>query len=138
LVQVVARLVRVRLAVRRGVLYIPCSQGHWLAGIFGNDNYTAEEQVQREVEALRRTLQASDFEELGFSVSRDGFTWVLLIRPIEHESETEAGNAFRREMKKYELQEILCKHWPRDFGRDESEAPAGANPPNSEHQTPGS
>jgi len=59
---------------------LPCGTGQ-LVGAFGNDGYTTDDRVQREVSALRRQLQEVVLEELGFGLSDDGHTWALLVRP---------------------------------------------------------
>ncbi len=68
--------------VPRGALVIRLPRGTGqLVGAFGNDGYTTDDRVRREVSALRRRLGKAAFEELGFGLSEDGHTWALLIRP---------------------------------------------------------
>lgn len=68
--------------VYRGALAIRLPRGTGqLVGAFGNDGYTTEGRVKREVSALRRLLGKATLEELGFGLSDDGHTWALLVRP---------------------------------------------------------
>lgn len=68
--------------VQRGALVIRLPRGTGqLVGAFGNDGYTAEDRVKREVSALRWLLGKAALEELGFGLSDDGHTWALLVRP---------------------------------------------------------
>ncbi len=59
----------------RGVVYL--RGGDFL--VFGNDGYNRDERPRREVESVRR-LTAGRADELGFSVTEDGYSWALMVR----------------------------------------------------------
>jgi hypothetical protein len=51
-----------------------------IAVAFGNDGYEQDERTERQVRWLRETLPHFNSPVLGFGVSDDGFTWVLIVR----------------------------------------------------------
>lgn len=67
---------------RRGALTIRLPRGvGQVIGVFGSGGYAADGRVKQEVAALRRQLQETALEELGFGLSEDGHAWALLVGP---------------------------------------------------------
>lgn len=99
-------------SVNRGALLIRCiGDGNMIAAVFGNDNYRYNEKVRREVELVRKQLKEASVEELGFGLSPDGYSWTLLVRTDTQGCKTELGKAFRIEMLKIFLDEIVWRSW---------------------------
>lgn len=82
-----------------------------IAWIFGNDNYAHDTQAQREVDHLRGRLKENAIEELGFSLSPDGYSWVLVLKADSRGYATSAGKAFHLEMVRQLLDEAVAGAW---------------------------
>jgi hypothetical protein len=79
--------------------------------VFGNDNYSADEGVRHEVEAIRQRLRDASIEELGFGLSPDGVTWALVLKVDNGRYHTAIGRAFQVEMVKAFLDDIITGAW---------------------------
>lgn len=62
---------------------------------FGTDGYAEDARSRVEVGVLREYLRARSIDELGFGVSEDGSTWVMIIRAESPD----------------ELQQVLRESW---------------------------
>jgi hypothetical protein len=71
--------------------------------LFAHDNYQSDSRARREVTLLRQDLRAAGIPELGFGVSDDGRTWVMVVW-----SQDEAA-----------LGKALFNAWEAAFGEDE-------------------
>src|SRR5262249_12978971 len=76
--------------------------------LFGNDNYSADAALQNEIDGYRDQLLGTGNDELGFALSPDGATWVLLIRPRLERNSTISAKVFQLEMLKSSLIVIVC------------------------------
>jgi hypothetical protein len=88
-----------------------------VVGVFGNDNYVTNVQARREVELVRQHLQDVRGVEVGFGLSQDGYTWAMVVRPVEQHYHTEAGKAFQKAMLKAFLDEAVNAAWQNASGR---------------------
>jgi hypothetical protein len=79
--------------------------------LFGNDNYSADRGIREEVTQIRRRLNDAAIEELGFGLSQDGHTWALLLKVNNDGYHTAPGRAFRVEMAKAFLDDIIRGAW---------------------------
>jgi len=82
-----------------------------VVGVFGNDNYITNDRARREVELVRQHLQDARGIEVGFGLSQDGYTWAMVVRPVEQHYHTEAGKAFQKAMLKAILDEAVNSAW---------------------------
>ena len=82
------------------------------SGLWGNDDYSANAALQNEIDVYRDQLLGTGNDELGFAVSPDGSTWVLLIRPRLERNCTLAAKVFQLEMLKSFLDDIVCSQRP--------------------------
>jgi hypothetical protein len=85
--------------------------GSAVVGVFGNDNYLADAKARREVELMREQLRESDAEEVGFGLSRDGFSWALLVRVNDTHYTTAAGKTLQKELLKIFLEDAVYRAW---------------------------
>jgi hypothetical protein len=85
--------------INRAALLLSSTKGsNAIAAVFGNDGYVDNGTARREVEFLRGELHQADLEGLGFGLSEDGGTWLLLIKADNSGFQTELGKSFRTEM----------------------------------------
>jgi hypothetical protein len=82
-----------------------------VVGVFGNDNYITNDRARREVELVRQHLKEARGIEVGFGLSQDGYTWAMVVRPVEQHYQTEAGKAFQKAMLKAILDEAVNAAW---------------------------
>ncbi len=94
-----------------------------VVGVFGNDNYIAEPRSRREVEVMRLHLRGLAAVELGFGLSRDGFTWAMVVHRDDRRYQTKAGKAMQRELLKIAMEETVNLAWTA------AEGPAPGQPP---------
>lgn len=85
--------------------------GTAVVGVFGNDNYLADAKARREVELMREQLRRTDAEEVGFGLSRDGFSWALLVRVNDSRYKTAAGKTLQKELLKVFLEDAVSRAW---------------------------
>jgi hypothetical protein len=85
--------------------------GSAVVGVFGNDNYLADAKARLEVELMRQQLRQSDAEEVGFGLSRDGFSWALLVRVNDSPYRTAAGKTLQKELLKVFLEDAVSRAW---------------------------
>jgi hypothetical protein len=85
--------------------------GTAVVGVFGNDNYLADAKARREVELIREQLRYTDAEEVGFGLSRDGFSWALLVRVNDTHYHTKAGKTLQKELLKVFLEDTVSRAW---------------------------
>jgi len=103
-----------------------------VVGVFGNDNYIAESRARREVQLVRQRLPGLAAEEVGFGLSRDGYTWAMVVRCDDRPYRTAAGKRLQREMLKIGLENAVRDAWeaagPRlSVGFDLPLPPSGEN-----------
>jgi 2-polyprenyl-6-methoxyphenol hydroxylase-like FAD-dependent oxidoreductase len=110
---------------QRGLLLIPRSQDDTvIVWVFGNDPEPDETTLDHEVERIRSRLQEKPLEELGFGLSADHHTWVLVLRTDTSGHHTKAGKAFQLEMLKSWLDDVIQQAW-NDTHTAEEEAGVG-------------
>jgi hypothetical protein len=108
--------------VHRAALLVRCTQdGSVLAAVFGNDNYIGSNQTRREVELVRRQLKDTAMEELAFGLSHDGHSWALLVKADTRGVQTDLGKAFRTEMLRVYLDDLVWAAWRTVSGAPASE-----------------
>ncbi len=99
---------------RRGALPIRLPGGNGqIAGVFGNDDYTAGDRVKQEVAALRQRLREAALEELGFGLSEDGHAWALLVRPAATSRQPSGEDGAVAQALAAFLDEAVCEAWRR-------------------------
>jgi hypothetical protein len=94
--------------VHRAAFCLDGSEDHLIIAIFGNDNYTGDSRLNSEIEGYREQLSGTGNDELGFALSPDGATWVLLTRPKLERNLTLSAKVFQLEMLKSQLDDIVC------------------------------
>jgi hypothetical protein len=95
-------------SVYRGAMLIPCpAENQIFAVVFGNESEAVGEVKEREVEALRERLARDPFEELGYGLSPDGATWVMLIQAPYHAYQTVLGQEFQKELLRAHLEDAV-------------------------------
>jgi len=106
----------------RAVLVVPRDREEVLiAWVFGNDNYRADERVRHDIDRVRQRLGEAAVEELGFGLSGDGRTWVLVVKADSRRYHTHAAKTFHTEMVRALLDEAVQGPGPPPFaqpGRD--------------------
>jgi hypothetical protein len=98
--------------VHRAAFCLDGNEENLIIAIFGNDNYSADAKLQNEIDAYREQLTQTSNDELGFALSPDGATWVLLTRPRLERNRTMIAKVFQLEMLKSSLDDIVCGHRP--------------------------
>jgi len=96
--------------VHRAAFCLDGKEENFVIAIFGNDNYSADATLQNEIDVYRDQLLGTGNDELGFAVSPDGSTCVLLIRPRLEPNRTLSTKLFQLEMLKSFLDDIVCDH----------------------------
>jgi hypothetical protein len=94
--------------VNRAAFCLDGKEENLVIAIFGNDNYSADAALQDEIDGYRDQLLGTGNDELGFAVSPDGSTWLLLIRPKLERNNTVSAKVFQLEMLKSFLDDIVC------------------------------
>jgi hypothetical protein len=94
--------------VHRAAFCIDGNEENLVIAIFGNDDYSANSRTQHEVDSFRLEMNETANLELGFGLSPDGGTWVLLLRPDLARSQTLPAKVFQLEMLKSRLDDIVC------------------------------
>jgi hypothetical protein len=94
--------------VHRAAFCLDGKEENLVIAIFGNDDYSANPALQNEIDVYRDQLLGTGNDELGFAVSPDGSTWVLLIRPRLERNRTLAAKLFQLEMLKSFLDDMVC------------------------------
>jgi hypothetical protein len=119
-----ATFVRLKMAeVPRSALVVRCtSDGSMLGAVFGNDHYLGNHLAKKEVGLVRQQLRESGIEELGFGLSHDGQSWALLIRTDFEELKTSSAKAFRTEMYRAYLEDLVWAAWRTACGASPDEA----------------
>src|SRR6516162_3792220 len=104
-----ATFVRLRMAeVPRSALVVRCTgDGSMLGAVFGNDRYLANHLAKKEVGLIREHLREAGLEELGFGLSYDGQSWALLVRTEIDGLRTPSARAFRTEMYRAYLEDLV-------------------------------
>jgi hypothetical protein len=98
--------------VHRAAFCLDGKEENLVIAVFGNDNYSANPALQNEIDVYRDQLLGTGNDELGFAVSPDGSTWVLLIRPRLERNRTLAAKLFQLEMLKSFLDDVVCGQRP--------------------------
>lgn len=91
----------------RAAFCLDATEDHLIIAVFGNDGYTSNSRSRQEVESFRQGLQETGNDELGFSLSPDGETWVLLTKPDLLRNQTYAAKIFQLEMLKSDLDDFV-------------------------------
>ena len=94
--------------VHRAAFCLDGSEDNLIIAIFGNDNYSVDGRLQSEIDGYREQLSGTGNDELGFALSPDGATWVLLTRPKLELNRTLSAKVFQLEMFKSQLDDIVC------------------------------
>ena len=108
-----ATFVRLKMSdVPRSALVVRCTHdGSMLGAIFGNDQYLGNHLAKREVGLIREHLKQAGMEELGFGLSHDGQSWALLVRTESDGLKTSMAKAFRTEMYRAYLEDLVWAAW---------------------------
>ncbi len=85
--------------------------GGAVVGVFGNDNYLADAKARREVQLIRQQLRETDAQEVGFGLSKDGFSWALLVRVNDTRYQTAPGKTLQKELLKVFLEDAVSRAW---------------------------
>ncbi len=110
--------------VNRAALLVKCVRdGNIVAAVIGNDNYIASSAAQQEVELVRQQLRDAEVEELAFGLSQDGYSWALLVKADNQGFQTAAGKAFRSEMLRGHLDEMVWNAWREASGEQDAHDP---------------
>src|SRR5260370_8570047 len=96
--------------VHRAAFCLDGNEENLIIALFGNDNYSADDRLQSEIDSYREQLAGTVNDELGFALSPDGATWVLLTRPQLEPNRTLPPKAFHLEMLKYLPTTTLTEH----------------------------
>jgi|SRR6266851_1140097 len=92
---------------QRAAFCLDANEDNLIIAIFGNDGYTSNSRSRQEVESFRHGLAETGNNELGFSLSPDGETWVMLIKPNLERNHTYAAKIFQLEMLKSDLDDFV-------------------------------
>ena len=92
--------------VHRAAFCLDGNGDNLIIALFGNDNYSADNRLQSEIDGYREQLAGTGNDELGFALSPDGATWVLLTRP-NLGNQTLSAKVFQLEMLKSLLDDIV-------------------------------
>jgi hypothetical protein len=119
-----ATYVRLRMAeVPRSALVVRCTgDGSMLGAVFGNDRYLANHLAKKEVGLIRQHLKEAGLEEIGFGLSHDGQSWALLVRTDVEGLQTNTAKAFRTEMYRAYLEDLVWAAWRSACGASAEEA----------------
>jgi hypothetical protein len=96
--------------IHRAAFCLDGSEESLIIAIFGNDNYSADPSLQSEIDSYREQLAGTGNDELGFALSPDGSTWVLLTKPKLGRNRTLCAKVFQLEMLKSLLDDIVSGH----------------------------
>jgi len=96
--------------VHRAAFCLDGNEENLIIALFGNDNYSADNRLQSEIDGYREQLAGTGNDELGFALSADGATWVLLTRPQLERNRTLPAKVFQLEMLKSLLDDIVSGH----------------------------
>src|SRR4051794_6017137 len=69
-----------------------------VVAVFGHDTYHADSRAREMVDRVRRHLREMEATELGFAVSDDGSSWVLLVGADGSRYQTAAGKEMQKLM----------------------------------------
>jgi hypothetical protein len=109
--------------MHRGAVLMPfVNDTNLFALLFGNNLLPVWEKANAEAEAIRQHIRRHQIEDLGFGLSPDGLTWVLVVRVEKTLCETTLGQAFQREMVKFTLEEAVREAWWTVYGGDRQAA----------------
>ena len=108
--------------VHRAAFCLDGNEDHLIIAIFGNDNYSADAELQNEIDGYREQLSGTGNDELGFALSPQGDTWVLLTQPKLERNRTVPAKVFQLEMLKSSLDDIVCGQPPAFASSDQYEA----------------
>jgi len=93
--------------VYRAAFCLDGTEDNLVVAVFGNDEYASNDRCHHDVESFREALTETGNDELGFSVSPDGESWVLLTRPDLARNQTYAAKVFQLEMLKESLDDFV-------------------------------
>jgi hypothetical protein len=96
--------------VHRAAFCLDGNEENLIIALFGNDKYSADNRLQSEIDGYREQLAGTGNDELGFALSPDGATWVLLTRPQLERNRTLPAKVFQLEMLKSLLDDIVSGH----------------------------
>jgi hypothetical protein len=98
--------------VHRAAFCLDGNEDNLIIALFGNDDYSADARLQSEIDSYREQLTGTGNDELGFALSPDGATWVLLTRPNLERNQTLSAKVFQLEMLKSLLDDVVCGQPP--------------------------
>jgi len=93
--------------VYRAAFCLNGTEDNLVVVIFGNDEYSSNDRSHHDVESFREALTETGNDELGFSLSPEGESWVLLIQPDLLRNQTCAAKVFQLEMLKASLDDFV-------------------------------
>jgi hypothetical protein len=93
--------------VYRAAFCLDSSEESLVVVVFGNDDYSSDDRSHHDVESFREALTETGNDELGFSLSPDGESWVLLTRPDLSRNQTYVAKVFQLEMLKASLDDFV-------------------------------
>jgi hypothetical protein len=92
---------------QRAAFSLDANENNLIIAVFGNDGYSSNRRSRQEVESFRQGLLETGNKELGFSLSPDGETWVLLMKPNLERNQTYVAKIFQLEMLKSDLDDFV-------------------------------
>jgi hypothetical protein len=87
-----------------------------VVAVFGNETYYADPRARDMVERLRRQLSEDTGQELGFAVSDDGSSWVMLVGADGRRYTTAAGRALQKLLLEGFLEDAVWSAWRGAYG----------------------
>src|SRR5262245_26020670 len=90
--------------------------GPLVVAVFGNDNYYHDPKARAVVERVRRRLPDAGAEEMGFAVSNDGSTWVLLVGTEGGHYRTQMGKTLQKLLLEAFLDDVVWEAWREIYG----------------------
>jgi hypothetical protein len=92
-----------------------------VVAIFGNDGYLQEERTRKEVDIVRKKLQAARLKEVAFGTDsvEGGYTWALLFEVAGEEYQTQVGRKFHRVMLTNSFFDLVWDAWSLAYPTDD-------------------
>jgi hypothetical protein len=99
-----------------------------VVAIFGSDAYLTDPCARVVVERVRRRLAAADVRELGFGLSDNGSSWVLMAGVDGQRYQTAAGKAMQHLLLEAHLEDVIWEVWRSVYGLPAGAPDEAANP----------
>jgi hypothetical protein len=90
--------------------------GPLVVAVFGNDNYYSDPKAHAVVERVRQHLPDAGAEEMGFAVSNNGSSWVLLAGTDGGRYQTQMGKALQKLLLEAFLDDVVWVAWRDVYG----------------------